>query len=266
MHTNTHERDKNIVFIEEGHKYIINGETTNTYTSVTSFVKSQFPSFDPDFVIKRMKNSPKWPESKYFKMTDEEIKEMWNKSASVATTEGTGLHKNIELYLNGQLENEPDSDEWGYFKQFINNFNEEWYRSEWMIYDEDSRICGTLDFMAKNPDGTFTIIDWKRSKNISEPRSLFISNTSYWHYTLQLNLYKYILEKNYNMSISKLLIVQMHPETGLNVYKIPDYQTKLKQMIRTRRIKLHNKKILNEVKETLINNLIDNEQGVDSGV
>jgi len=238
MHNNRHERDKNIVFIEEGHKYIINGETTNTYTSVTSFVKSQFPTFDPDFVIKRMKNSPKWPESKYFKMTDEEIKALWAEAGSKASAQGSGLHKNIELYLNGQLENEPDCDEWQYFKQFINNFQEEWYRTEWMIYDEETRICGTLDFLAKNEDGTFTIIDWKRSKNISEPRSLFISNTSYWQYTLQLNLYKYILEKNYDMKISKLMIVQMHPETGLNIYKIPDYQFKLSHMLRTRRLKL----------------------------
>lgn len=256
MNTNTHERDKNIVFIEEGHKYIINGEKTNSYMSVTSFVKSQFPTFDPDFVIKRMKNSPKWPESKYFKMTDAEIKALWLESGQKASSEGSGLHKNIELYLNGQLDNEPDSDEWQYFKQFINDFKEEWYRTEWMIYDEDIKICGTLDFLAKNADGTFTIIDWKRSKNISEPSSLFMSNTSYWHYTLQLNLYKYILEKNYDIKISKLMIVQMHPETGLNIYKVPNYQHRLGQLLRTRRLKIHNEKTINKVKDLLIEEAI----------
>lgn len=256
MKTNTHERDKNITFQDEGHKYIIGEGDQSNYISVTNFVKNQFPTFEPDYIINKMKASPKWPESKYYGMTNEEIKELWNNSGNKAKAEGTGLHNSIDLYFKEELETEPESIEWSYFKQFLNNFDDEPYRSEWMIYDEDSKICGTLDFIAKNKDGTYTIVDWKRSKNISEPSTIFMTNTTYWHYALQLNLYQYILERHYNMKITKLLIVQMHPDTGLKIYKMPNLQGKLSKLLRQRRLKLHNEEILKKVKDIIIEEVI----------
>jgi len=36
-------------------------------------------------------------------------------------------------------------------------------------------------------------------------------DTKYWHYALQLNLYKTLLEKNYGIVISGMVLVQFHP-------------------------------------------------------
>ena len=38
------------------------------------------------------------------------------------------------------------------------------YRTEWMIFDEDVKIAGSIDFVSENDDGTLTIYDWKRCK------------------------------------------------------------------------------------------------------
>lgn len=38
-----------------------------------------------------------------------------------------------------------------------------------------------------------------------------LDNTPYYHYALQLSLYKYILEKNYGMKISDLRLGIFHP-------------------------------------------------------
>jgi CRISPR/Cas system-associated exonuclease Cas4 (RecB family) len=170
-----------------------------------------------------MRNSPKWtPDHPHFFKTDEEIKEEWALTCKKASAAGTGLHDAIDKYLNNALDTEPDTKEWAMFKEFMQTLEATPYRTEWKIYNEDCGICGTLDFIARNEDGTYTIIDWKRSKSIYKPRSMFISNTTYWHYTIQLNLYKYILEEKYDMKISKLVIVQMHPEKkGLVTYDIP---------------------------------------------
>ena len=60
----------------------------------------------------------------------------------------------------------------------------------------------------ENPDGTLSIYDWKRSKDI-EMKTPFKKNSVLYelrhlqdvngvHYSLQLNIYKKILERNYN--------------------------------------------------------------------
>ena len=42
------------------------------------------------------------------------------------------------------------------------------YRTEWMIFDEDLKLAGSIDMVYENPDGTLSIYDWKRSKDISK--------------------------------------------------------------------------------------------------
>lgn len=238
MKNNIHPRDSKIKFEEEGHRYTI-GDGSYSYISVTSFVKSLFPSFNPDYVITKMKNGPNWnPTNKYYGLTDDEIKEQWRNTSNNAKNEGTDFHKSIEQYLKEELQQEPTSKEWELFKEFINKHEGTPYRSEWMIFDEYNLVCGTLDYITKNMDGTYTIIDWKRSKNIFNPTTLFITNTTYWHYTIQLNLYKHILERYYSIVISKMLIVQIHPDTGLRVFNIPDKQDYIKKCLRLRRMKL----------------------------
>jgi hypothetical protein len=69
------------------------------------------------------------------------------------------------------------------------------------------------------PDGTFAIYDWKRSKEIKfenkyqkglSPIS-HLHDCNYWHYSLQLNIYRRILEKFYNVVVSELALVILHP-------------------------------------------------------
>ena len=46
-----------------------------------------------------------------------------------------------------------------------------------------------------------------------------IPDTNYWHYCLQLNTYKAILEKNYNKQIKDMYLVCLHPENKNNSYQ-----------------------------------------------
>ena len=96
------------------------------------------------------------------------------------------------------------------------------YRTEWMIYDEDIKISGSVDMVYQNPeDGTLSIYDWKRSKGIDAtnhfgkralPEALsHVHDTNYWHYALQLNMYKYILENKYGKKVRELCLVRIYP-------------------------------------------------------
>ena len=71
------------------------------------------------------------------------------------------------------------------------------YRTEWFIFSELHRITGSIDAVFENEDGTLSIYDWKRSKDISfksfnNQKGNFplnnVINSNYYQYCLQLNL------------------------------------------------------------------------------
>ena len=39
-----------------------------------------------------------------------------------------------------------------------------------------------------------------------------IDNCNYWHYILQLNVYRMIIEKYYNKEVSEMFLVILHPD------------------------------------------------------
>ena len=106
------------------------------------------------------------------------------------------------------------------------------YRTEWMIFDEDVRLAGSIDFVTENPDGTLTIYDWKRCKEIKKTNSFgefaitdciaHLPDTNYWHYALQLNTYKTILERKYAKKVTGLFLVGLHPNLpSYQIYTVP---------------------------------------------
>ena len=231
---NKHERDKNISMIKETHKYIINGHSD--YISTTTFIKKIFPPISEDLIIyKILKSTNEETKQKYKGLNKAQIKAKLDILRDASANLGSTLHEDIEKYYNN-IEVHRDDIEWAYFNQFKETYKDrEPYRTEWMIYDDTYKICGTIDMVYKNEDGTFDIIDWKRSKNISLPKSLTKhSNTNYWHYTYQLNVYKYILEHNYNITIKNMVIVQMHPNyPTYKTYEVIDLQEDIIKGIET---------------------------------
>ena len=45
-----------------------------------------------------------------------------------------------------------------------------------------------------------------------------LTDTSYVHYCLQQNLYRYILQKNYGIKVSRMNLVVLHPD--MPAYKV----------------------------------------------
>ena len=71
------------------------------------------------------------------------------------------------------------------------------------------------------------LFDWKRCKEIKKTNSFgefaltecidHLPDTNYWHYALQLNTYKAILEAKYDKKVEKMYLVCLHPN-------LPTYQ------------------------------------------
>ena len=176
-----------------------------------------------------MMNSPRWPKSPYFGMTREEIKMKWKNDGIEASEAGTKMHYNIECFYNGMDVEDDGSLEWKYFREFNEAVGNELtpYRTEWMVWDKELRLAGSVDMLFENPDGTLQIYDWKRSKKVVKENKWasaivdcisHLPDANFWKYSLQLNTYKWILEKNYGKKISNMFLVWLHPNNPGNSY------------------------------------------------
>ena len=224
---NAHERDSHISFEEGPHIYTIDGDSD--YMSVTSWNNTHFPKFEPDAVITKMMASPRWPQSPYFGMTREEIKMKWKNDGIEASESGTKMHYNIECFYNEMQVEDDGSLEWKFFKEFNEEVGSKLtpYRTEWMVWDKSLRLAGSVDMLFENPDGTLQIYDWKRSKKIVKENKWasaivdcisHLPDANFWKYSLQLNTYKWILEKNYGKKVSNMFLVWLHPNNKGNSY------------------------------------------------
>lgn len=242
---NKNERDENTELDENTHIYNINGETD--YISMTTIIHSLFEKFDNDKIITNMMNSKKWKDNKYYGMTREEIKELWKKNNSISTNAGTKMHYDIECFYNNIVINN-NSIEFQYFMNFHKDIVEERiepYRTEWIVHAKDMKIAGSIDMVYKKGidrggKEILDIYDWKRCKEIIKTSKFnkwsinknlqHIPDTNYWHYSLQLNGYKYILENYYDKIVEDLYLVCLHPENKNNNYiliKVPNLQEEI---------------------------------------
>ena len=118
-----------------------------------------------------------------------------------------------------------------------------------MIFDEDVKIAGSIDFVSENADGSLTIYDWKRCKEIKKTNSYgdyaitecisHLPDTNYWHYALQLNTYKTILERKYGKKVQALFLVGLHPNLpSYKLYKVPVLEKEMTELFDLRRAQL----------------------------
>jgi len=144
------------------------------------------------------------------------------------------------------------------------------YRTEWTVFHEEARIAGSIDMVYELIDPTATtttattatttattttattattpilmIYDWKRCREITKtnrankfathPAIEHLPDTNFWHYALQLNIYKYILQTKYGKTVTDLYLVVLHPEAqNYQRVKLPDLQTEVHELFEER--------------------------------
>jgi ATP-dependent exoDNAse (exonuclease V) beta subunit len=241
-----HPRDRNLraVHTDKEHYYEItlpSGEKLRV-GSVTGCYEVLFPKFNADRTIDEMASSKNWTKNKYYGRPREEIKREWLENGDRSRNLGTEAHANIERFYNG----EPYLAEMPEFRLFM-QFHREWveprgwepWRTEWPIYSTQLKLAGTIDMLYRKPDtGGFVIADWKRAKELKKfgfcrcpregrripvhkpncgafgchPLTERLRNCNVTKYTLQLNIYCWMLRRHYNIRVEELYLVAMHPE------------------------------------------------------
>lgn len=213
---NAHQRDEHLSFDSATHTYYCHGHELR---SVTTVVEDYFPKFDADKWAPRIAAREN--------VTPEEIKARWERCGRQARELGSEMHDKIERFYLG-CDDGDNSDALRLFRLFAEEHHLHPYRTEWRIYDEDLGVAGTLDFLEYTPDGKFNLWDWKRSSKLVDcnghPLSASpyghtgfypissVHDCPYWHYALQLNIYAYLLEKNYDIRVSSMTLGVFHPD------------------------------------------------------
>lgn len=244
---NVHSRDCRIVFDEGPHIYYLDKKALSI--SVTGFIHKFFHDFDADSVIPRLIANPK--KERYYGRTVEDVKREWKEIADKASSLGTKMHLAIELFYNGELEDFPEearhfhgSKEEALFMAFHNELIKDSplvpYRTEWSVYTDKYKLAGQIDMAYYNKEtDSLELYDWKRSKKIEKTNRWrngkgpvsHLPDSNFWHYSLQLNVYKFILETEYGMKVTGMYLVFLHPNQDTYIReKISDFQYEVRNM------------------------------------
>jgi ATP-dependent exoDNAse (exonuclease V) beta subunit len=258
---NGHERDGNICFSDEGHLYFIRG-SSDDLVSTTAFIHAYFESFDPCATALKLVHRPDFGTNPRYAIyrhltadTEEEtalaITASWEENGRAASVAGTLLHRNIELYYNDIKVDDPRVEFRKHFKTYHTHMETAgWvpFRTEWLVYDEDYKLTGSIDCVFHHPvSGKYIIRDWKMSKKISkfgfgktgQPPLQHLPDCNYTHYALQQNVYKFLIERNYGLTIDHMAIVIFHSSNDNFIeFEIPDMQEDIHNMLAIRYISL----------------------------
>ena len=215
-------RDDRISFIEATHTYLVDGLVFEK--SVTQVIHQFTHDFDAPSAIQAMKQRDWETKQQLFLrddgevMSDAEIAAMWRKNGEVSRARGTLMHYQIEQWLNGCELEAPRSPEIEQFLVLQEAAQIQPFRTELSIFHSVLKIAGQIDCLAKDEHGDITIWDWKRAKEIRMDgfRQMryplhHLADSNFWHYALQLNLYLYILETEYELKVSHMRLGVLHP-------------------------------------------------------
>lgn len=264
MLKNAHARDSRIQFVEEGHRYFIDG--LEGYISTTTIVHAWFDAFDADAVIAKMMRSSRWSTSKYHGMTADAIKTLWQNKGDEAARLGTLMHERIEYFYNdaipewdalrgeaGLREILPEQEQFRAFQEgVVQKRGLIPYRTEWCVFDDVHKISGSIDMTYQvDPDdpNTLEIYDWKRTAELKDSNHFqcgkapleHLPDAKFWHYALQLNVYRYILETFYGKKIVGMTLVAMHPDrTRFEHRSVPRLQHEIASILELRAVEVRN--------------------------
>ena len=223
LHRHPLPREDRIVFDAGPHKYEVDGVTVPR--SVTSLVHSYCPAlFDPAKALASMnaaKRAQFINDADGSLMTDQEIFDSWTTNGKVASARGTLLHYHAEAFCNGIPVEPPHSLEFKMIVLLVEVLREMGYtpfRTEVCVIHMGLCCAGQIDALFVRNDGSLALIDWKRSKVTFDKcfRSLLpplehIPDCNGYLYMLQLALYKYICESEYEMNIESMFLGVVHP-------------------------------------------------------
>jgi hypothetical protein len=225
-----YEQDQFIDFEPEQHIYTYKNEVR--LLPVSSLIAHFFEHFDAQAAAQR--------QFERYGVPVEETLAKWERVGKLACEVGTFVHEQTENYFRdgtfktnysfeykGTVEQINVAREKQHFLRFIKDYDIHPYRQEWPVYDLELNIAGTIDIICQMPDGEFIIYDWKRSTKVVNAQGqpivqafggktgfngITLPDTAFYHYCIQQNLYRYMLEAHYGIRVKAMNLVVLSPD------------------------------------------------------
>lgn len=243
-----------IKFYGKDHTYKINGEKCPL--SVTRFLGLFTPYFDRDKIAANVA-------AKQGVDTNSVINQ-WEFEKDIACLRGTLFHNYIDNYLNkkiipldkqsvSNLISQEEEQTTFYtnlariilqFKSFYEYYNKRFIhlKSEFAVGDmSDTRICGTIDNLSLcRTTGELYIIDYKTNKKYDKKSSFkntlkypvqHLEDCKHSIYSLQLNMYRYIIEKYTNIPCKGLVVWFNEKNEECELHPTLELQNEIKLMV-----------------------------------
>lgn len=168
-------------------------------------------------------------------MTVEEIAAKWKAKGESASALGTNMHALLELHANGEpyeidpaCPSAPDTRmgvKW--LEEMRILYGMVPWRTEWIVYDEDYDVAGSLDLVMIDRAGDLHIVDYKRcgtqkagfAKSFGRkmhPPLAHIDDCDKMKWCCQVNAYRHIIEKNYGKRVKSMRMAVFLTEENPN--------------------------------------------------
>jgi ATP-dependent exoDNAse (exonuclease V) beta subunit len=217
--------DKRVCFESETHSYFLGEKKLESVTTLLSRFKNKF---DSDFYSKKI--------AKRDNKTQQEVLNEWKEKANKSCDIGTAIHKIFEDYfynkysfINSEFSIELSEVKPEYYIEFFNKsliavkFIKDFFitkrlipvASEYIVYNDF--IAGQIDMVCKDSKDNFYIIDFKTNSKIdknSYGKSMkdffkIYQDSTYYHYCIQLSIYKELLKK---YKINRIFLIHITEE------------------------------------------------------
>lgn len=243
-------QDDDIDFLPDGHVYLYQGE--RQLLPVSTLIAHFFQKFDAQRAAEQQ-------QARYGVPVAETLAK-WERIGRMASEVGTFVHEQTENYFQhgvfdtvysfsykGEVEPVSVEREKQQFLHFVSDYAIEPYRQEWPVYDTNLNIAGTIDLICRESDGEFVIYDWKRSRKVVDAQGnpivqafggrtsingISIPDTAYYHYCIQQNLYRYMLQQYYGIRVKVMNLVVLCPDyADYRVVGVPIMDGLVKQIV-----------------------------------
>jgi hypothetical protein len=220
-----------IKFIDGAHRYF-DEDTGKELISATTFIKKFFAPFDKYAVSEICSQKDGIPA--------EIIRAQWENETHV----GTLTHSYAECKIKKITPPVPTTpDVIGLFHAvdgFLQNEKVNYLFTEKIVGSPRLGVAGTID-VGLIINGMLYIGDWKTNKNIQmfgynnkcalHPIS-HLQDCNYIQYTLQMSLYKYILEEEYGHTVYGLRLIHLKRDGTYHIYQPEELRTDITKMLR----------------------------------
>jgi hypothetical protein len=188
-------------------------------------------------------------------ISTKELQDIWHMQGKIGTTRGSHCHDHIEQLWNRQDKGSKypiwistlDTKTLSEFHNsvlILKKLSLDFYNQisqthspvflEYTVGDEALKIAGTADaILYNNITNQYEIWDWKTDKQYrtsgrDKIKEFDVADCEQNKYSLQLGLYKYIIEKNTDIKIDKCKIVHFDwKASSFDIYDTIDYNTKI---------------------------------------